>query len=184
MTDAELAELMDRFDNGFPWDQEAVVTRLKLEPSGDIVERLLFMQASVSRRRADVAFLLLLRLNSQAALRHASLLIASSDDADRYFAYANIGNHPSPTFIPLLVNAAFNESCQDARYRAVEALGNCATLSEIPLLKKIASTDLGTDFEGRPISEMARIGVELTRMRFATDRSEGRIAETPNSSER
>ena len=54
-----------------------------------------------------------------------------------------------------LSEVAKNHDDGDFRYVAVVALGNVGNNSIIPLLKSIALTDLGADYEGFPIKDAA-----------------------------
>ena len=66
-----------------------------------------------------------------------------------------MANFQDDRVIEHLSEVAKNHDDGDFRYVAVVALGNVGNNSIIPLLKSIALTDLGADYEGFPIKDAA-----------------------------
>jgi len=72
--------------------------------------------------------------------------------------------------IPALCQVLASDKDSDVRFIAAQSLGKVGDASAIPALEYAADHDIGTDYEGRPISDEAGKAIELIRTRLGQRR--------------
>lgn len=136
----------------------------KLETS-EVVQALCEMLADADRDVRMGASELLMSVDRQVAVPRICRLLEDQSDEVRWFICSLVHEARDSAALPSIRNSARSDKCPDIRYYATWIIGHLGDLSDISLLREIASNDLGVDFEGRSISELANEALEEIRVR-------------------
>jgi HEAT repeat protein len=98
---------------------------------------------------------LFLRYDFVAAIPHVRLLLQDPDDDLRGFLCQELGAYGRPEAVPLLVDTLQNDPDATNRTWAAWGLGNIGDPAAVPALGLAMRSDLGEDYEGRPVKEIA-----------------------------
>jgi HEAT repeat protein len=96
-----------------------------------------------------------LACDATTAIPHVGSLIHDEDDDVRGFLCMELGAYKRREAVPLLVDALLNDPDATNRTWAAWGLGNIGDPSALPTLKLAMQNDLGEDYEGRPVKEIA-----------------------------
>jgi hypothetical protein len=172
MTRDEAKALVAGYIKRTLYNQAALMANISRYPRSELLSHLVPLTYDDNEEIRYLSLELAFRLGPQSVLGRVRELLGSSLPDDRRAVYITLRDNPLKSdphrrvFADLMVAASRHEPVAEERYYAVWALGSLGDMTDLPVLNEIARVDDGTDFEGRPISELAMEAVTaITRRR-------------------
>ena len=134
----------------------------KTEPLFDILSALLLPDSDKRYSAAEAV----LRLDTERGIELVLPLLEDPDSGVRYEVCGLLSAFGDERAIEPLTRTMMQDADGTIRHVAAFALGKIGDARALPALKWTQEHDLGTDFEGRPISEMAAESIEAIRARL------------------